>query len=150
MINFTKNIFILFLIPLFIGAASSFSLPPYDLFFINFFTFPILYLFIVFLERKSFSFIFGWVFGFGYFISSLYWIANALTFDEIFKQLIPISIVGIPLFLGLFYGLATYVASLFKIKKKFFIHTYFFINFCNNRIYKRTCFGGISLEPYSL
>ena len=87
MINFTKNIFILFLIPLFIGAASSFSLPPYDLFFINFFTFPILYLFIVFLERKSFSFIFGWVFGFGYFISSLYWIANALTFDEIFKQL---------------------------------------------------------------
>ena len=119
MINFIKNIFILFLIPLFIGAASSFSLPPYDLFFINFFTFPILYLFIVFLERKSFSFIFGWVFGFGYFISSLYWIANALTFDEIFKQIIPISIVGIPLFLGLFYGLATYVASLLKIKKNF-------------------------------
>ncbi len=119
MINFIKNIFILFLIPFFIGAASSFSLPPYDLFFINFFTFPILYLLVISIKKKTFSFIFGCVFGFGYFISSLYWIANALTFDETFKALIPISIIAIPLFLGLFYGLVTFVVSLIKLKKNF-------------------------------
>ena len=119
MINFIKKIFILFIIPISIGIASSFSLPPYDLFFINFFTYPILYLFFVSIQKskKLFSFIFGWMFGFGYFISSLYWISNALTFDEIFKPLIPLSIMTIPLFLGIFYGFATFFTSFFRIKK---------------------------------
>ena len=40
------------------------------------------------------------MFGFGYFISNLYWITNALTFEENFKSLIPIALILIPLFLG--------------------------------------------------
>ena len=121
MINLIKKIFILFIIPILIGIASSFSLPPYDLIFINFFVYPTLYLFLVSIEKdkKLFSFIFGWMFGFGYFISSLYWISNALTFDDVFKPLIPLSIITIPLFLGIFYGLATFFASFIKIKKNF-------------------------------
>ena len=117
MINSIKNISKLFLIPILIGTLSTFSLPPYDLFFINFFTFPVLFFFIVSTDNKLSSFIFGWMFGFGYFISSLYWIANSLTFDETFKPLIPLSIIIIPLFLGIFYGLITLIASLIKIKK---------------------------------
>ena len=54
------------------------------------------------------------MFGFGYFISSLYWITISLTFDQNFKILIPIALVLIPLFLGIFYGLATYFFSYFK------------------------------------
>ena len=121
MINLIKKIFILFIIPILIGIASSFSLPPYDLIFINFFVYPTLYLFLVSIEKdkKLFSFIFGWMFGFGYFISSLYWISNALTFDDVFKPLIPLSIITIPLFLGIFYGLATFFTSFIKIKKNF-------------------------------
>ena len=45
------------------------------------------------------------MFGFGYFISSLYWITHSLTFDEIFRPLIPFALILVPLFLGIFYGL---------------------------------------------
>ena len=47
---------------------------------------------------------YGWLFGFGYFLSSLYWISISLTFDPNFKFLIPITIILIPAFLGIFYG----------------------------------------------
>ena len=59
------------------------------------------------------------MFGFGYFISNLYWITNSLTFEENFKPLIPISLILIPLFLGVFYGLATFACSFFTLNKKF-------------------------------
>ncbi|MDB4846848.1 hypothetical protein OAH88_06725, partial [Candidatus Pelagibacter sp.] len=42
--------------------------------------------------KKNFDYFkYGWLFGFGYFFSSLYWITIALTFDKNFKILIPIS-----------------------------------------------------------
>ena len=56
----------------------------------------------------------GWIFGFGYFMSGLYWITISLTFDQEFKILIPIAFFLIPLFLGIFYGLATYFFYYFK------------------------------------
>ena len=59
------------------------------------------------------------MFGFGYFISNLYWITNSLTFDENFKPLIPIAIISIPLFLGIFYGIATLIISFFNPKENF-------------------------------
>ena len=58
-------------------------------------------------------------FGFGYFISSLYWIVNSLTFEEVFKPLIPYALILVPLFLGLFYGFASLLTSYFKIGKNF-------------------------------
>jgi len=59
------------------------------------------------------------MFGFGYFVSNLYWITNSLTFEENFKPLIPISLILIPLFLGFFYGVVTLVCSFFSLNKKF-------------------------------
>ena len=59
------------------------------------------------------------MFGFGYFISNLYWITNSLTFEENFKPLIPISLILIPLFLGVFYGITTLACSFFSLNKKF-------------------------------
>ncbi len=70
-------------------------------------------------KGKWISFKIGWFFGFGYFISNLYWISNSLTFDENFRPLIPITIIIIPLFLGFFYGLVTLACSLFSLNKKF-------------------------------
>jgi len=59
------------------------------------------------------------MFGFGYFVSNLHWITNALTFEENFKPLIPISLILIPLFLGVFYGVVTLACSFFSLNKKF-------------------------------
>ena len=93
------------LAPFILGVATSFSLPPYNFLIINFIIFPFLILLIIenIQESKFTVFKIGWFYGFGYFLSSLYWITNALTFEEIFKPLIPIALIVIPLFLGLFY-----------------------------------------------
>ena len=100
-----------------IGVFSSFSLPPYNFFLINFITIPSLFVLLVkqrFQLKKIENFFYGWIFGFGYFLSSLYWITISLTFDETFKVLIPLAILLIPSFLGIFYGLATFIFSYFK------------------------------------
>ncbi len=57
------------------------------------------------------------MFGFGYFISSLYWISISLTFDNDFKFLIPITIILIPAFLGIFFGLISLFFFLLSSKK---------------------------------
>ena len=109
------------LAPFILGLATSFSLPPYNFLIINFIIFPFLILLIIenIQESKLFVFKIGWVYGFGYFLSSLYWITNALTFEEIFKPLIPIAFITVPLFLGLFYGLTMYACSFFNLEKKY-------------------------------
>ena len=107
--------------PFLLGVMTSFSLPPYNLFFLNFITFPFLFIFFFnnFNKNKWKSFTIGWIFGFGYFLSNIYWITNSLTFEEIFKILIPFALVLIPLFLGLFYGFATYIFSFINPGKNF-------------------------------
>ncbi len=101
-----------------LGLISSFSLPPYNLFYVNFFSYPtLLWILLIFSKDKIISFNLGWIFGFGYFISNLYWITNSLTFEEIFKPLIPFALILIPLFLGLFYGISTLAFSFLNPKK---------------------------------
>ena len=116
-----KNKIFIYLIPLILGFVTSFSLPPYSYFFINFLTFPLLLIFLILNYKKGkwSSFKIGWMFGFGYFVSNLYWITNSLKFEENFKPLIPIALILIPLFLGIFYGLVTFACSFFSLKKKF-------------------------------
>ena len=115
-----KNRILLYLFIFLLGLISSFSLPPYDLFYINFFSYPALLLLLLFYSKdKIISFSIGWIFGFGYFISNLYWITNSLTFEDIFKPLIPFALLLIPLFLGLFYGFSTLVFSFLNPKKNF-------------------------------
>ena len=123
MTSIFNNKILIYVIPFFIGLLTSFSLPPYNFLILNFFTFPILLLFVIInFKKKWISFKIGWIFGFGYFISNIYWITNSLTFDENFKPLIPIALLIIPLFLGTFYGFATLICSLFKLKKNISLH----------------------------
>ena len=112
------NLKLLYLILL--GAFSSLSLPPFNYFLINFVTFSLFFFFLVKQDEKLKKFIFfiyGWSYGFGYFLTNLYWINISLTFDENFKFLIPVSFILIPAFLALFYGFAVYIFSFFKKKK---------------------------------
>ena len=114
--TFFINSFLLF----FLGLISSLSLPPLNFFFINFFTFSILFIFLfkklTNRSNKKIFFYYGWIFGFGYFLSSLYWITISLTFDKNFTFLIPIAIILIPAFLAIFYGIVTFIFYLFNFK----------------------------------
>ena len=115
-----KEIYFEFIFLIVLGALTSLSLPPYNLFFINFVTFSLLFIFI-FRKKKltnnKKTFLYGWFFGFGYFLSNVYWIAISLTYDDNFKFLIPIALILIPAFLSIFYGLATYFFFQIYIKK---------------------------------
>ena len=115
-----KNQILLYSFVFLLGLISSYSLPPYNLFYLNFISYPaFLWILLKFPNYKVKSFNIGWMFGFGYFISNLYWITNSLTFEDTFKPLIPFALVLIPLFLGLFYGLSTLTFSFLNPKKNF-------------------------------
>ena len=116
-----KNKFAIVITLIFLGVFSSFSLPPYDYFFINFFTFPFLFYILVFNLNNNLinNFLTGWFYGFGYFCSNLYWISNSLTFDENFENLIIFSIIFIPFLLSLFYGLFSFLLKFLNLKMNF-------------------------------
>ena len=104
---------ILYVIPFFIGLLTVFSFQPFNITLLNFFILPIFFYFLVYINKRSKStfrkkphkknlFIFGTLFGFGFYLSGISWIANSLTFDDNFKILIPFALVLIPLFLSFF------------------------------------------------
>ena len=127
-----NKFFVIFLVPFLLGAITIFGFSPFNLTFINFFTFPIL-LFLIFLikkktqvkyrKKKSYRYFFylGCAFGFGFFLFGNYWISISLTHDEMFKVLIPFSLILIPLFLSLFFGLAILIVGSFAEKNIHFI-----------------------------
>jgi len=117
-----KNKFYIELIYLILlGVLTSLSLPPFNYVIINFLTFSLFYIFLIkkieLYKNKRIFFLYGWLFGFGYFVSNLYWISISLTFDQNFKFLIPFTIFLIPAFLSLFYGLVAYLFVVLKPNK---------------------------------
>ncbi len=127
-----NKFFVIFLSPFLLGALTTLSFSPYNLTIINFFTFSILLYLILIVKRKTettyrkkknkrYFFYLGCAFGFGFFLLGNYWISISLTHDETFKSLIPFSVVLIPLFLSLFFGLAILMAGNFAEKKIYFI-----------------------------
>ena len=110
----------LYLIPFILGSLTTLSFEPFNFTFINFIIFPLFFYFIIYINRKSKNvyrkrpykinlFIYGLLFGFGFYLSGLSWITNSLTFDENFKNLIPIALILIPLFLGLFLAFTVFI-----------------------------------------
>ena len=116
-----KNKFAIVITLIFLGVLSSFSLPPYNYFFINFFTFPFLFYILVFNLNNNLinNFLTGWFYGFGYFCSNLYWISNSLKFDENFENLVVFSIIFIPFLLSLLYGIFSFLLKFLNLKMNF-------------------------------
>ena len=115
---------ILYFTPLMLGGLTVFSFQPFNFTYINFLILPLFFLLTVYIKKKSKStyrkkpykknlFILGTIFGFSFYLSGIFWITNSLTFDENFKVLIPIAIIAIPLFLSLFFGIATLISGPF-------------------------------------
>ena len=114
----------LYLMPFIIGSLTVFTFQPYNLTFLNFLALPIFFYLAVYINKKTKSnyrkkphkknlFIFGTLFGFGFYLSGISWITNSLTFDENFKVLIPLAIILIPLFLSLFMGFTILIVGPF-------------------------------------
>ena len=149
MAQILNNKFLIIIILLFLGFLSSFSLPPYNFFFINFFTFPFLfYILVININRNLLNnFLIGWFYGFGYFLSNLYWISNSLKFDKNFENLIILSILLIPFLLSLFYGLFSYLLKFFNIKMNFSSILIFSLSLSIVEYLRGTIFGGF---PWNL
>ena len=111
-----NRFFILYLIPFVAGSLTILSFQPFNLTIINLIIFPIFFYLVVYINKKSKAvyrkksykknlFIFGLLFGFGFYFTGISWITNSLTFDENFKILIPFALIIIPFFLSLFLAL---------------------------------------------
>ena len=115
---------ILYLTPFIIGSLTVFSFQPFNITLLNFLILPIFFGLTVYINKRSKStfrkkphkknlFIFGFLFGFGFYLSGISWITNSLTFDENFKALIPLALILVPLFLSLFMGFVTLLVGPF-------------------------------------
>jgi apolipoprotein N-acyltransferase len=123
--NFLNSRFCLvFLFPFILGSLTVFSFQPFNLNIINFLIIPALFLITTYVRKKSKNtyrkkpyilnlFLVGYLFGVGFFLTGTYWISNSLTFDENFKFLIPIAIIGLPAFLGIFFGIGNLIVGPF-------------------------------------
>ena len=120
---------ILFLVPFLLGSLSVLSFQPYNYYLINFFIFPSLFLLFCHVNKKSKNFYrkkpylinlfsLGYFFGFGFFLAGNYWISYSLTFDESLKDFYLITLILIPVFLGIFFGLVAIIIGPF-IKKNY-------------------------------
>ena len=105
------------------GALTAFALPPYDFTFVLLVTFPCLVWMLdgavdpapgKRVQRFRTGFALGWLFGFGYFLSGLWWIGAAFLVEaERFAWLMPFAVLTMPVGLALFTGLGVGLAAIF-------------------------------------
>ena len=98
-----------------LGVGAAAALPPFDLTPLLAVVFPGL----LWLDDGSASlwasFRLGWVFGFGFFLAGLYWIAAALFVDiDRFWWLVPFAAAGLPAGFAVYVGLALLATSLVR------------------------------------
>lgn len=92
------------------GAITSLAFPSHNHTFVLFLTLPVLLLAIESSKDLKQAFWAGWYFGFGHFITSLYWIANSLLVEpEKFAWLIPFAVSLLPAALAIYIGLVSLV-----------------------------------------
>ncbi len=104
-----------------LGALTAFALPPYGAGFLLLLSFPCLVWLLdgalepgrgKALQRARTGFALGWMFGFGYFLSGLWWIGSAFLVEaERFAWLMPFAVLAMPVGLALFTGLGVALAG---------------------------------------
>jgi apolipoprotein N-acyltransferase len=93
------------------GLLSALAFAPFNLMIILFLCLPIFYLIISNSINHKKAFVNGLIFGYGFFLAGIYWIAISLLVDvKRFAWLIPFALTIIPGFLALYFGV---LASLF-------------------------------------
>ncbi len=93
------------LICLFLGGISGLAMPPVDAWWIFGFTFPALLILTDGVSLRR-SFLFGWLFGFGYFLAVLHWIGFAFLINaETDLWMMPFAVGGLSAVLAIYWGL---------------------------------------------
>lgn len=93
-----------------LGMGATATLPPLYIFPSGFLSFPLLYWLLQSCKHKKQAFITGWWFGFGYFVSGLYWFSYALLMEpEKFGWMVPFAVFGISGILAIYIGLVALV-----------------------------------------
>ncbi len=145
-----KRIFLL--ISLILGGLLTLSFDPYN---IPFFSLIIIglffklndYIFLNYGKDYRLMFLTGILFGFGFFVTSIYWITNSIfVFDANLVFLVPFPLIFLPLILGTFYGIMQLINSFFwsvNISRIF----YFSVFWCLFEILRSTLFTGF---PWNL
>lgn len=106
-----------------LGVVTAMGLAPLHFFPLLWVTFP-LFVFVLDgavanMEKRGLSkfipaFWRGYWFGFGYFVAGLWWLGSAFLVDaEAFAWLLPLAVIGLPLCLAIFFGLAAFIARMF-------------------------------------
>lgn len=106
-----------------VGAFAVLTQAPFDFLLAGFISFPILVWLLdgaapapsagIFGRLKP-SFRVGWWFGFGYFLAGLWWVGGAVMVEsQTYAWALPFAIVGLPLVLAIYFGIATALASIF-------------------------------------
>ncbi|MGH6727024.1 MAG: apolipoprotein N-acyltransferase [Pseudolabrys sp.] len=104
------------------GAASALALAPINAWPILFLTFPLLVWLVDGSAAGRWSGAMaaaaaGWCFGFGYFLTGLYWIGYAFLVDaKTFGWLLPVAVAGLPAYLALYTGLGVAAARLIWVR----------------------------------
>ncbi|MDD3022101.1 MAG: apolipoprotein N-acyltransferase [Alphaproteobacteria bacterium] len=81
-------------------------------------------------NKKWVSFLAGWLFGFGYFLYSLYWIGNALlVHGNPFSWAYPFAVVGIPFLLSFFPAIAAWITRTLRPGNDFRSYLVFLVSF---------------------
>ncbi|WP_182084245.1 apolipoprotein N-acyltransferase [Aureimonas sp. ME7] len=109
------------LVALLAGALATLGLAPVNVPAVGFVAFPLL----VWLldgasgepgrgriRRALPAFRIGWCFGFGYFLAGLWWLGAAILTDPAFLWALPLAVLGLPLVLAVYHGLASAVARM--------------------------------------
>jgi apolipoprotein N-acyltransferase len=105
------------------GALTVLAQAPFDFPAVAFLTLPVLVLLLdgavatgksSLLGRLRAAFGVGWWFGFGYFMAGIWWIGSAFLVEaESYAWALPFAVLGLPVLLALFYGLACAIARIF-------------------------------------
>lgn len=92
---------------------------PANWWFVLFAALPAYYIALAHAQGKRAAFAYGWLFGFGYFVFSLYWIGNALLVEgNPYKWAWPLAVAGLPAVLALYWGLgALFIHKFFKLDR---------------------------------
>ena len=106
-----------FLAALFLGAITTLALPPFNHQLILLVTLPAFLILIISEEKIKKAFWTGWAFGFGHFVTGLYWISISLLVEpEKFAWLIPFAVSLVPAFLSIYIGIVSVIIKIFSFR----------------------------------
>jgi apolipoprotein N-acyltransferase len=136
------------------GLCGAFAFAPYYIFPLFIISFcSLIYLLFRTSSYKE-SFLIGWVFGFGYFLAGLYWIAYPLIFYYFssFWWLIPFAIIFIPSILALYHGICASILYKFNNGNPVIFSIYFLCLWIVFEVMRNALFTGFPwlLAGYSL